>query len=156
MQGVHVAWLGAGYIGAGAGVQQPVIDGIKVENLVVLLGVRRKELIAQAKVQRQILESFPVILNIASMPEAMVVHLVDGIQRIVIPRAEQEVGQVGGLRSSGTSSRAERARVRVRSELWMKVGDGLRQPAILIADLQAVMAFDPGVVHARDWPGWDW
>src|ERR1700721_2710373 len=147
MNFVNVARCGSVDIGAVTGVQELLVHRVEVQYLVVLFGVGGDELITQTGVDGEVGESLPVILNVPEMPEAVIVHLVGCVELVVASGSEEEVAEVSGLYCGCRSCRTILAGIEVFAELRMKVRDSLVQPAVLVSDLEAMSAPDPGVVH---------
>ncbi len=143
--------------------QRPVVDravlrlqqrvGVRVEvgEEVVRLPLRRRDLVAQPEVQRQVLERLDVVLHVGEVHALAQVGDERVDQRVGVARAEHEVGQVVGRRiRGGAGGAAELPAVGVAAVLRVEVVDLRVDRLVLVAGLEALAAADPRVVDARD------
>ena len=71
--------------------------GIEVRELIVGLEGRRRQLVTQAQINRELVVYSPVVLAIKEVHPIVVFHHVVGAKLVLAARAEDEVGQVPGL-----------------------------------------------------------
>jgi hypothetical protein len=121
MNFVDVTRRCAVYIGAITGVKQLLVYRIEVEDVVVLLVIRRHELVAQTGIDSQLWKSLPVVLDVPKMPEAKIVHFVGRVERVIASGSEQKVGEISGLYSRCRARGTVLTGIRVRTELRMEI-----------------------------------
>ena len=129
---------------------QRVRVGIEVGEEVVLLPLRRGELIAQPEVQRQPVGRPEVVLQIREVHPLAEVGDERVDDRVAVAQPEHEVGEVVGRRVGCRRRRAaELPAVGVAPVLRIEVVDLRVDRLVLVAGLEALTAANPRVVDAR-------
>src|ERR1700751_4626220 len=85
--------------------QQGVVGRVEIGQVVVLLPVRSNQLIAQAKIQCQLIAEFVVVLEIAHVPATFIINFREVVELIVAAYAEEKVGKVICLPMKGIARR---------------------------------------------------
>ena len=124
-------------------------DRIVVGQDVVLLVVRRRVLVAEADVQRQLVVHPPVVLQVGEVHPLAQVGDQDVAERVLAAEAEHEVGQVVDVVRGDARRPRELAGVGVAAVQRVDVLHLGRDVLVLVARLQRVLAHQPGVVDLR-------